>query len=135
MIFGTFDIIHGGHIHMFKQAREYGNKLIAVVARDINVERIKDYGALHNEKERLDFLKHIDLIDEVILGDKTDAYKKIGEIKPDVIALGYDQKVYVDKLADAITEFGLETQIAKLTPYREGELKSNKIRKYIERLV
>lgn len=135
MIFGTFDIIHGGHIHMFKEAKEYGDYVIAVVARDINVERIKQYGALHSEKERLDFLKHIDLIDEVILGDKTDVYKVIKEKKPDIIALGYDQKVYVDKLEDAITSFGLNTKIVKLTPYRANELKSNKIRKYIERLV
>ena len=135
MIFGTFDIIHGGHIHMFKEAREYGDHVIAVVARDINVERIKEYGALHSESERLDFLNHIDLINEVILGDKRDDYKKIKEKKPDIIALGYDQKVYVDKLTDAITEFGLEIKIVKLSPYRENELKTNKIRKYIERLV
>lgn len=135
MIFGTFDIIHGGHIHMFKEAKEYGNRLIAVVARDVNVERIKEYGSLHTENERLELLSHIDLIDEVVMGDKTDVYKVIQEKKPDVIALGYDQKVYVDELANAITKFDLNTKIVKLTSYREGELKSNKIRKYIERLV
>jgi len=135
MIFGTFDIIHGGHLHMFKEAREYANYVIAVVARDVNVERIKEYGALHNENERLEFLNHIDLIDEVVLGDKTDVYKVIKEKRPDIIAFGYDQKVYVDELADAITEVGLNTKIVRLTPYREGELKSDKIRKYIERLV
>ena len=135
MIFGTFDIIHGGHIHMFKQAREYGDKLIAVVARDVNVERIKEKGSLHNEKERLDFLGHIDLIDEVILGDKTDVYKVIKEHKPDVIALGYDQKIYVEKLEDAITRYGLNSRIVKLSPYKENQYKTSKIRKYIERLV
>ena len=135
MIFGTFDIIHGGHIHMFKEAQEYGDKVIAVVARDINVERIKEFGALHDEEERLDFLNHIDLINEVILGDKTDVYKAIKNNKPDIIALGYDQKVYVDELADAITNAGLECQIVRLTAHKENKLKSNKIRKYIERLV
>src|SRR3989339_2092009 len=104
MIFGTFDIIHGGHIHMFKQAREYGDFLTAVVARDVNVERIKKRGALHNEVERVYFLKHIDLIDEVVLGDKTDVYKVIAKQKPDVVALGYDQRVYVDELEEAITK-------------------------------
>jgi len=80
MVFGTFDIIHGGHIHMFKQAREYGEKLIVVVARDVNVEKIKGIGSLHTEEERQEFLKHIDLIDQVILGDDTDPYKCIKEI-------------------------------------------------------
>ena len=135
MIFGTFDIIHGGHIHMFKEAKEYGDKVIAVVARDVNVERIKEYGSLHDEEERVDFLQHIDLIDEVLLGDKTDVYKVIKDKKPDIIALGYDQKVYVDDLANAITDAGLECQIVRLTAHKENKLKSNKIRKYIERLV
>jgi FAD synthetase len=135
MIFGTFDIIHGGHIHMFKEAHEYGDYLIAVVARDVNVERIKEYGALHNEEERLNFLKHIDLVDEVVLGDETDVYKVIAENKPDIIALGYDQKIYVDQLEEAITKYGLNCQIVKLTPYQENKFKTNKIRKYIERLV
>jgi len=135
MIFGTFDIVHAGHLHMFKEAKKYGDCLSVVVARDINVEKIKGLGALHNEEERLDFLKNIKLIDQVVLGDKSDAYKVIKELKPGVIALGYDQKVYVDNLEQAIVDFGLNTRIVRLTPYQENRLKSNKIRKYIERLV
>lgn len=135
MIFGTFDIIHGGHIHMFTEARAYGDFLIAVVARDVNVERIKENGALHSEGERLNFLKHIDLIDQAILGDKTNVYKVIAEQKPDVIALGYDQKIYVDQLEEAITNCGLNSRIVKLTPYQENKFKTSKIRKYMERLV
>src|SRR3989339_651779 len=123
MVFGTFDIIHGGHIHMFLQARGYGDKLIVSVARDINVERIKGLGALHTEKERLEMLKHIDLIDEVVLGDKKDPYKNILKIKPDVIALGYDQKAYLDKLSDAIEATGLNCRIVRLSPYQEKRLK------------
>jgi len=135
MIFGTFDIIHGGHIHMFKQAREYGDYLIVVVARDVNVEKTKGIGAMHDEKERLDFVSHIDLIDKARLGDKTDVYRVIREEKPDVIALGYDQKVYVDHLAEAVTKAGLQTQIVKLREYESKRLKSNKIKKYIEKMI
>jgi len=135
MVFGTFDVVHCGHIHMFKEAREYGDKLIAVIGRDVNVEKIKGIGPMHNEKERKMFLEQIKLIDEVILGDKIDVYKVIKEKRPDVIALGYDQKVYVDKLADAITEFDLNTKIVKLSAYRPNRFKSTKIKKYIERVI
>ena len=135
MIFGTFDIVHAGHLHMFKEAKAYGDKLVAVVARDVNVEKIKDIGSLHNENERLYFLENIKLIDSALLGDKTDVYKVVKEIKPDVIALGYDQKVYVDELEDAITDAGLKTRIVRLAPYQENKFKTNKIRKYIERLI
>lgn len=135
MIFGTFDVVHCGHIHMFREAKEYGDILIAVVGRDVNIERIKGIGPMHNETERKIFLEQIKLIDEVIMGDKTDVYKVIKENKPDVIALGYDQKVYVDKLADAITEFGLNTKIVKLSAYRPNRFKSTKIKKYIEKVI
>lgn len=135
MIFGTFDIIHGGHIHMFKQAREYGDYLIAIVARDVNVEKIKGIGPMQDEQERLDFVSHIDLIDQARLGDKTDVYKVIREERPDIIALGYDQKIYVDHLAEAITKAGLQTQIVKLQEYESKRLKSSKIKKYIEKMI
>jgi FAD synthetase len=135
MIFGTFDVIHGGHIHMFKQAREYGNYLIAIVARDVNVKKTKGIGSVHDEKERLDFVSYIDLIDKVRLGYKIDIYKVIREEKPDVIALGYDQKIYVDNLVEAITKAGLKTEIVKLKEYQSKRLKSSKIKKYIEKML
>jgi len=135
MVFGTFDIVHAGHLHMFKQAKEYGDKLIAVVARDINVEKVKGLGALHNENERLYFLQNIKLIDEVAFGDKTDVYKVIKEIKPEIIALGYDQKVYVDKLEEEIIKAGLSTRIVRLNDYQPNKFKTNKIRKYIEKML
>ena len=135
MIFGTFDILHCGHLHMFKQAREYGDFLIAVIGRDKNVEEIKGIGPMHNENERLDLISQIKLIDKARLGDKTDVYKVIAEEKPDVIALGYDQRAYVDDLADAISKAGLETQIVRLTEYQEKRLKSSKIKKYIEKMI
>lgn len=135
IIFGTFDIVHAGHLYMFKEAREYGDKLVVVVACDINVEKIRGIGPLHTEKERMEFLRHIDLIDEVMLGDEKDPYKCVKDVCPDVIALGYDQKEYVDDLTDELMKCGLPSRIVRLTPYREKELKSNKIKKYIERLV
>ncbi len=135
MIFGTFDIVHMGHIHMFEQACEYGDKLIAVVARDKNVEKIKGIGAMHADTERVKFLEHIKLIDHVVLGDLDNPYQSIIIHKPDIIALGYDQKVYVNGIADVLTKNGLEAQIVRLSPYQAHKFKSDKIKKYIERVV
>jgi len=135
MIFGTFDIIHMGHIHMFKEALEHGDHLVAIIARDCNVERVKGVGLLHSEEERLEFLKHIDIINTVCLGNKENPYSIIEEHKPDVIALGYDQKEYVDKLSDFLTTKNIEAKIVRLKPYLENKYKSGKIRKYIERIV
>ena len=52
MVFGTFDIFHDGHRDYFKQAREFGDYLIVVVARDENVLKIKGNIPRNNEKAR-----------------------------------------------------------------------------------
>lgn len=134
MIFGTFDIVHHGHLNLFKQARKYGDKLVAVVGRDERVKTLKQ-NPIHNEKERKYFLEQIRLIDTVILGDKKDVYKKIKEIKPNVIVLGYDQNHFTDKLAEKIKEFGLKIKIVRAKPYKAHSLKSTNIRTKLEKTI
>lgn len=135
LIFGTFDIVHIGHLHMFMEAKEYGDELIVSVAHDDNVEKIKGARSMHSQDERKLILENIKIIDKVFKGYRDDVYRIIKETKPDIIALGYDQKVFVDKLAEKITEFGLNCQIVRLKPYYPNRFKSSKIKKYIERLV
>jgi len=135
IIFGTFDIVHMGHIHMFKQAREYGDRLIVVVGRDKNVEKAKGIAPLHSEKERVEFLKNIKLIDEVELGFEDDKYQIIKKIKPDVIALGYDQTVDESELREYVKQLGLKAEVIRLKPHKKNMLKTNKIKKYLERLI
>jgi len=131
MIFGTFDIVHPGHIAMFKQAKEYADKLIVVVSRDENLKKNRNMIPFYNENERVEYLKNIKTVDKVVLGYVGDPYRIINEIKPDIIGLGYDQKIYVDKLADAITDFGLNIKIVRFTPYQDDRLKSSRLRNFI----
>ena len=133
MVFGTFDIIHMGHIHMFEQAKEYAPHLTVVVAQNENTQKIKKIQPLHSEEERTAFLKYISIVDEVLLGNKHNPYKIISETKPNIIALGYDQKMFVDKLTDAITDMGLEIQIVRLSEYNPGKFKTDKIKQYLRR--
>lgn len=132
MIFGTFDIVHHGHLNLFKQARKYGDRLVAVVARDTRVKNIKSQESVYNEKERKYFLEQIRLVDTVVLGDSKDVYKRIREIKPDVIVLGYDQVHFIDKLAEKIREFKLKTKVVRAKPYKSDTQKTGKIRNILE---
>ena len=54
IVFGTFDVVHQGHIHMLKEAREYGDFLIVVVARDDIVCEIKGKKPTNNEDKRFE---------------------------------------------------------------------------------
>ncbi len=125
---GTFDVLHLGHLHVFEKAKEYGDRLVVVVARDKNVQAWKGMLPYHNEQERKRMLESITIIDEVRLGSLDSPYEVLQEVRPDIIAIGYDQVALVDKLAKKITEYGLETQIVRLPPLNEARYKSSKIK-------
>jgi len=128
LVFGTFDIVHPGHLDFFRQARSFGDRLVVGLARDITVKKVKGRLPLHNENERRSALTHIDLIDEVILGDTKDYYQVLERVRPDVIALGYDQKIFVDKLADEIKKRGLAARVVRLKPFHPEKYKSSRLR-------
>jgi len=130
MVFGTFDIFHKGHKDFFKQAKEHGEYLIVVVARDRNVLKIKGRLPKNNELARQKEIAESNLADIVVLGDLDDKYKVIQEHKPDVICLGYDQKVMLEELAKKLAEFNLsKTNVVRLKPFHPEIYKSSKMRK------
>lgn len=128
LLFGTFDILHTGHLNVFKQARKLGDRVVVIVARDVNVKKIKGRAPINSEKERAELLRHITLIDQVIMGAKSNVYALIKKIKPQVIALGYDQNAYVDKLQEKLLEFKLHPKIVRLKPHNVQSKKSSKIK-------
>ena len=129
MVFGTFDIFHKGHENFLKQARKYGDFLIVVVARDKTVSSVKKQKTKNKEKERVEAIKKSDSADEVVLGNLGDKYSIIRKYKPDVICLGYDQSVFIDKLENKLKEFKLDkTRIVRLKSYYPEKYKSSLLR-------
>lgn len=132
LIAGTFDIIHPGHINFIKQAKELGNFLVVIIARDQNVKKMKGQVPHFNEEERLNKLDQLGLADKVVLGDLNDPYKVIKEEKPNVVALGYDQQSYVKGLHDLVINSNLSFKIEKLKPFKENCCKGKSVRKAVK---
>jgi FAD synthetase len=128
MVFGTFDIYHPGHESYLKQAKKLGDYLIVVVARDKNVLRIKKQETRNKEQKRKKILESSGLADEVVLGNLKDKHKIIEKYRPDVIALGYDQKVDLTELKIKLKEFKIETKIVRLKSFKPEIYKSSKLR-------
>ncbi len=124
MVFGTFDIVHQGHLNFFKQARALGTSLTVVIARNINVGRIKGNSPDNDEKIRLDNVRKTGLADLVILGHLNDPYQIIREEQPDVIALGYDQNSYDKPLQHMFPTI----EIIRLKPFHPERFKSSKLK-------
>lgn len=126
MLFGTFDIFHKGHKNFIAQARVYGDYLIAVIARDKTVLKIKGALPRNNEKSRLNNLRDSGLVDKTILGSLRDKYAAIRQYKPDIICLGYDQNRFVDGLCSSkIINLKSKIKIIRLKPYKPHIYKSS----------
>ena len=128
IVFGTFDILHEGHIDFFKQAKAHGDFLAVVIGRDSTVEKVKGKKPQHNEHQRMAAVYNIPEVDLALLGDKEDPYKVLEEQKPDVICLGYDQDSYTENLEEELKKRGIKAEIVRLKPYMPEKFKSSKIR-------
>lgn len=128
MVFGTFDMLHEGHLDFFRQARSLapGPTLIVSIARDGAVARIKGTRPRRSENERLALVSACELVDEAVLGDTEGYLAHILEAKPDIIALGYDQEgEYVQTLEDDLRRAGLNTKVTRLTAYKPEMYKTS----------
>jgi FAD synthetase len=130
LIFGTFDFLHSGHLHAFQEAKKLGDRLVVSIARDVSVENIKGKTPIHSEEERLRLVQHIDVVDEAFLGDEElGVYSFFSELKPDIIALGYDQDGLKLDLERFIKKHNYKAKIVTLSIYKEGKTKSSSIKK------
>lgn len=131
MVFGTFDGVHPGHLNFFRQARRLAARpfLTVSIARDANVLRIKKKAPRFSEKKRLALVEKTGLADRVILGGVRDHLPHILREKPDLIALGYDQRAYVRSLRKDLRAKGLSVRIVRLAPHRPDVYKNSLLKK------
>lgn len=99
--------------------------LIVSVARDINVNKIKGKKPSLNERQRLSAVKKCSLVDKAVLGGTRNYLPHIVKERPDIIALGYDQKAYVKNLRGELARAGLRVKIFRLKPYQPHIYKSS----------
>jgi len=128
MCFGTFDLLHPGHIFFLKRAKSLGDKLVVVVARDSTIKEVKGITPKYNERERVEHIRDLKIADKVVMGYETDKYEVVEDINPDVIALGYDQDGFADKLKEEMEKRKMNPKIVRLAPYKEEHYKSSKLR-------
>jgi D-beta-D-heptose 7-phosphate kinase/D-beta-D-heptose 1-phosphate adenosyltransferase len=94
VVSGYFDPLHVGHIEYFKLAKEMADELVVIVN---NAEQchLKKADEFMDEKDRLEIVKSLKMVDEVFLSidkDKT-VCASLEAIKPDVFANGGDRSV------------------------------------------
>ncbi len=125
---GVFDIIHPGHIHTLKSAKALGDVLVVSIARNVTAVKTKGNPPIHDEKLRQELVSSLKFVDLALLGSEEDIFKTVEMVKPNMIALGYDQVHQEKHIIEECKKRGLNLQVVRLqSPV--PDLKSSSIKK------
>ena len=119
MATGTFDLLHLGHIYYLKEAKSLGDRLAVVVATDSTVRRLK-HEPINPEKIRLELIKELKIVDEAYLGYEEDMYEIVREIKPEIIAIGFDQLHDEETIKKELKRRKIKARVERLSEFKGG---------------
>ena len=125
---GVFDIIHPGHIYTLNSAKSLGDTLVVVVATDKTAEKMKKRTPLHNQDQRKNLVESLSMVDLCLIGDDEDIFQTVKKVKPEIIALGYEQVHQEKFITDGCHKLNLNVKVARLQS-PNPEISSSKIEK------
>lgn len=128
---GTFDLLHPGHLYYLEESKKLGDELWVIVARDANVKHKPS--PIISEEHRLQMVAALKPVDHAILGDKTDIFRPIEEILPDVITLGFNQMFREDDLKMQLKARKILSEVVRIGKLADPELCSSRL--IVQRIV
>jgi len=133
---GAFDLLHYGHVYYLTNAKKAGGenaKLVVIIAKDKTVEKLKGSRPVIPEDQRRALVESLKVVDEAILGyENMDMLRVIEKVKPDIIALGYDEEKIENDLKRLIAEKNLNIKVVRIGKFEGKELvSSSKIKRKI----
>ena len=111
---GVFDIIHPGHIHTLNAAKALGDVLEVAIATDKTAQKMKKRQPLHNQELRRELVSCLSMVDRAVIGHEDDIFETVKLVKPNVIALGYDQIHQEKFISDGCKRINLNVEIVRL---------------------
>lgn len=131
LVFGSFDILHPGHLAFLRAAKKYGDRLIVVVNRDLTYRKEKGRAPVFSERERLAIVQSLRDVSRAVLGDRPGSWTAIRRLRPDIIGVGYDQRADHPGLAAQRAHLRKPPKIVKIPRFNHRKYKSSLIKKHI----
>ncbi|KYD15912.1 MAG: glycerol-3-phosphate cytidylyltransferase [Caldibacillus debilis] len=121
--YGTYDLLHWGHINLLKRAKELGDYLIVALSTD-EFNEIKGKKAYYSYEHRKLILESIRYVDEVIPERSWDQkIRDVIEHNIDIFVMGDDWKGKFDFLKDYCEVVYLPRTIGISTTKIKNDLK------------
>ena len=126
--FGTFDVLHVGHIRVLKRAAEYGDRLVVGVSADALNMAKKGRNPVFDQDERVEIISSLKMVDEVFVEESLEKKRDyIVEHGASVLVMGDDWAGKFDWVSDvcevvylprtpSVSTTGLIEHIAKIAP-------------------
>jgi len=126
---GAFDLLHYGHLDFLEEAKKAGGRnarLVVIVARDKTVEARKGKRPVVPEDQRRALIEALKPVDDAILGYEDMNYEAVIEkLKPDVIAVGYDQSDIKRSVEEIVKKKGLKIKIFEAERFSADDIDSS----------
>ena len=128
LVGGVFDVIHPGHIHTLKAAKQHGDVLVVVVARTSTAAKLKKGRKIyHDEDLRKELVSSLAFVDLALIGSQVSLYDSVERVSPDIIALGYDQIHSEKEISQNCKDRNLSVRIIRLNTPVPG-IKSSQLK-------
>lgn len=126
---GVFDLLHIGHVRFLIESKRRGGpraKLVVVIARDTTVFKRKGHKPIVPEAERREIIGSLKAVDRAILGHvEFDMLGVLDELKPDIVAVGYDQRDIKLSLEKLVRREKLRVSIIQIPMFGSGATASS----------
>ena len=101
LISGNFNVLHPGHLRLFRFAKELGTKLIVAVESD----EMAGVHAHVNEAYRLEGIQSNSWVDEAFLMDQP-ILKVIERLRPDIVLKGKEHELNHNPELEVVSQYG-----------------------------
>ena len=99
--FGTFDVLHVGHIRILKRAAALGDRLVVGVSADALNEKKKGRSPVFSQEERVEIVSSLGFVDEVFIEESLELKRDyIVQHGADILAMGDDWTGRFDFVSD-----------------------------------
>lgn len=114
---GCFNRIHPAHVRLLRGAKVLGDKLVVVLSNDAHNRKPNAVPAATRKR----WIEELGVADKVVVGDAGSFAETLKREKPDILVLGYDQKLPDPETEAAVKKMGVTVIVMPWFPGKEDQ--------------